>query len=323
MGRQYRQNIGGDDSNRRFAIVGSAVIAVLIVIAAIAVTYRQRTDAIRQSEAESIAAETAAQEGSLDDASETSADFELDEEEALNEAVRSYFDARLNADTSTIFTLFGRSDTSADEEFAEKLKAQADWIQGFQDIIVYSMPGTEDGEKLCLVTYVIDFRRTDAMAPGIMYLYAVRNGDGYIFRENLLKDKVDYAEAALESETAQTLIQEVDDALKTSLDSNSTLALIYTSFQNGAIYDEADLDLDQEVDVFIDPEDSILVDEDTLLIIALEASEAAAIEASEAAQDVYATDAASPDQQGDGLSEEYSYDDSEVSVVEIISEDTE
>ena len=46
------------------------------------------------------------------------------------------------------------------------------------------------------------------------------------------------------------------------MDSDSELALIYTSFQNGEIYRESNLDMDreQEVDLFLDPADSILID---------------------------------------------------------------
>ena len=94
------------------------------------------------------------------------------------------------------------------------------------------------------------------------------------------------------AEPAKSLIEETDAALKEALDNDGTLALIYTSFLNGAIYDDTSIDMDSEqnVDIFMDPEDSILVDEDTLKDIAEEASEAASIEASEAAGDVYETD---------------------------------
>ena len=269
---------------------------ILVIIAVIAVSHRHRTDAIKAREALIRDAEAAAEQeaSSGETVSEEETGFKLTEDEGLNQLVRDYFDARLAADTGRIYELFGRSDASPNEAFAEKLEAQASWIQGYQDIEVYSMPGTAENEELCLVTYEIDFRRTDAMAPGIMYFYSEADGSGgYTIAETLMKDRVDYAETALSEEPAKSLIEETDAALKEALDNDSTLALIYTSFMNGAIYDDTSIDVDgeQDVDIFMDPEDSILVDEDTLKDIAEEASEAASIEASEAAGDVYETDA--------------------------------
>lgn len=297
MDKRDKRYTGREEEKKRFIIVGCSIIVILVIIAVIAVSHRRRTDALRASEALTRESESAAlqDDGTAEETgSEEDTGFRLTEDEGLNQLVRDYFDARLAADTGSIYELFGRSDASPNEAFAEKLAAQASWIQGYQDIKVYSMPGTTENEELCLATYEIDFRRTDAMAPGIMYFYAESDGSGgYTIAETLMKDRVDYAETALSREPAKSLIEETDTALKEALDNDGTLALIYTSFLNGAIYDDTSIDMDgeQDVDIFMDPEDSILVDEDTLKDIAEEASEAASIEAAEAAGDVYETDA--------------------------------
>ena len=179
--------------------------------------------------------------------------------------VQEYFDARMNADSTRIFEIFGRKDTAADPEFEKKLKAQASWIQGFQDIEVYDAPGAEKDERFCIVRYIIDFRRTDTLAPGIMYFYAKQQPEGeYTLMENLMKDKMDYVQAELEDPSVSSMIQDTDSRLKEALDRDSTLALIYTSFRNGEIYKESRLEVDkeQEVDLFLDPEDSILIDKE-------------------------------------------------------------
>ena len=163
--------------------------------------------------------------------------------------------------------MYGRSDTEPDEVLEKKLKAQAAWIQTFRNISVYDAAGAYDGDRVCVVQYDVDFRRTDTLAPGIMYFYAERAADGgYIFLENLIKERVDYLEAELESPNVKSMIEDTDSRLKEALDSDSELALIYTSFRNGEIYKESNLDIDreQEVDLFLDPEDSILVEGATL-----------------------------------------------------------
>ena len=100
---------------------------ILVIIAVIAVSHRRRTDALRASEALTRESEAAVlQDGTAEETvSEEDTGFKLTEDEGLNQLVRDYFDARLAADTGRIYELFGRSDASPNEAFAEKLAAQA------------------------------------------------------------------------------------------------------------------------------------------------------------------------------------------------------
>ena len=58
------------------------------------------------------------------------------------------------------------------------------------------------------------------------------------------------------------LITEVDNELSNVLGYDSDLALIYTAFTNGDIYDESNFDPDREpeVNLFTDPMDSVLIE---------------------------------------------------------------
>lgn len=288
-----KQSTESKTPEKLFIIIGCILIAVLLIIAVAVNVAKKRTEArlLAESESASIEASVAA---SMAEAEAEKLDnaYTVCEIPEINELVRNYFDARLSADTSEIFRLFGRTDTTANAALEKKLKAQASWIQSFNDITVYVADGMNENERFCIVTYIIDFRRTDTMAPGIMYFFAKRNDSGeYIIEEALLKDKLSYADTLLDTAFARDLIEDTDARLKEALNSNSTLSLIYTSFQNGEIYKESDLDVnaDQQVDLFMNPEDSVLVDADTLKIIEEEASEKAQLEASEGAEDVYET----------------------------------
>ena len=284
---------------RRFVIAGCILIAVLLIVALAVNVVRKRCEAraLAESEAASMEAASIVESIAQSEAEEAkySAAFSVCEDSEINALVRDYFDARLSADTSRIFEMFGRTDTSENDTFGKKLKAQAAWIQGFNDITVYSAEGLSENEIFCIATYVIDFRRTDAMAPGIMYFFVNKKDDGtYVLEEALIKEKLEYAERLLDTAFARGLIESTNNQLKEALDSNSTLSLIYTSFQNGEIYKESNLDVDADpdVDLFINPEDSILVDADTLKNIEAESAEQASIEASEGEDDVYDTAAA-------------------------------
>ena len=284
------------NAHKRQIIIGAAIVAVLFVAAIAAVNHRKNVDAAAESIAASEAAAAAAAQS---DSAETEQEaFAVNEDEAINSAVKAYFDARLNADTTKIFELFGRQDTSADSDMTDRLKAQASWIQGFQDINVYSIPGISDNEVFCIVTYDIDFRRTDAIAPGVLYCFASKDAEGNVtFTETLMKDKVDFADKALALPSAKELIDDVNSRLKEVLAGDGTLALIYTSFNDGEIYKESEIDInaEQEVNVDFGAEDSVLVGDDVLKDIADEAAQAASIEASEGALDVYETGAAEDD----------------------------
>lgn len=285
-----------DDSKKRFVVIGCILIAVLLIVAIAVNVMRKKSEARALAEAESasLEAESIAASMSAEEAEAQKYDsaFTACEDQEIIELVKNYFNARLNADTSAIFEMFGRTDTTANEIFEKKLKAQAAWIQGFNDITVYSADGMSENERFCIVTYIIDFRRTDTMAPGIMYLFVNKTDDGGCKLEEALgKEKLEYADKLMSTSFARGLIESTDSQLKDALDSNGTLALIYTSFQNGEIYKESDLDVDadQNVDLFMNPEDSVLVDDDTLKNIEAESAEQASIEASEGAADVYDT----------------------------------
>ena len=265
-GSSRRKNGGGGSP---WVIAAAVAVVALVAVFAMVMSSRRKQAEIAASEAESasieasIAASIAEEEANRIEVKELTP-CEIPELQLL---VQEYFEARLAGDTTRIFEMYGRSDTAADEALSQKLKAQAAWIQTFRNISVYDAAGVYDGDRFCVVQYDVDFRRTDTLAPGIMYFYAERSADGgYIFLENLVKERVDFVEAELKSPQTEAMISDTDSRLKEALDTDSELALIYTSFRNGEIYKEANLDMDreQEVDLFLDPEDSILVEGATL-----------------------------------------------------------
>ena len=175
--------------------------------------------------------------------------------------VNAYFNARLNGDTGRLRELFGRRNTEADPELEEKLACQRTWIKEFKDIRIWIYPGLEGDSRFAVITYTIDMRRTDTDAPGVMYAYFTKDAGGnYIFTENLDKGRQDYIREVLSQERTAAIVEEQDEALRKALAENSNLALIYTSFLNGEIYRESDLETDREqsVDLY-NPEHSYLV----------------------------------------------------------------
>ena len=288
MAEAERQHYGHSraDKGRKNRLLLLSLAAVAVVIAVVCMglaAYNSRKKAAEEALASSIAAEAEAQANAVD---YEMSDFTECMVPELNMLAQEYFDAKLAGDVDKLAEIFGRNAADTDAELATRLKAQADWIQSYTLNKVYVANGLDESAKLCLVCYDIDFRRTDTMAPGVMYFYALRDSDGnYTIAENPVKEIHDYILAELETDSAKAIIDESNARLKEALDSDSTLSLIYVSFLSGEIYKESDLDVNRDQEVGFSAEDSILVDADVLANIENEAAEEASIEASLAADD--------------------------------------
>ena len=212
----------------------------------------------------------------------------------IEQTVNDYFTARLNADTDTLYRLYGRRSDAGREALTKKLRAQASWIQSYDGIRVYTMPGMDDDSRVCVITYKINFRRTNTNAPGIMYCYMTRQQNGsWQIGENLKNDKVRYIDQKLEDPEVVKMQDEVDTELRNALDADSTLSLIYTSFLNGEIYNETapDVNTEQEVDFLDNPADSDLVGG---LVIENSGEEAGGVETDTSGEMESAQDASEP-----------------------------
>lgn len=258
---------------RLLVIPAACIVLMVVILIAEAFTTGGAPAAATPSEATEISAavsepaeEIAAVNEMPEYAEETAAAEDTDalvrsEDAGIVNTIDQYFAARLSADVDTLYRLFGRTNDTGKTEMERRLHAQASWIQSYDGIMVYTMPGLTEESRVCVVRYKINFRRTDTNAPGIMYCYVTRQTDGsYVIGENLRSDVVQYINEKLQDPEVVAMQDEVDAELRTMLASDSTLALIYTSFMNGEIYNETapDLNTEQEVNLFLNPEDSDL-----------------------------------------------------------------
>lgn len=249
---------------RLFAIPAVCVLLLLLILILEAAggtgkAAPQKEDAPVASLSEAVQETEAGTAGNAEETAE--AGFAPTEDSRINTTIDEYFAARLAADADELYRLFGRSGDSGKDALVKKLRAQASWIQSYDGITVYVLPGLNEKDKLCIVCYKINFRRTDTPAPGIMYCYLTEQEDGsYVIGENLLKDKVQYVNEQLSKPEVTALQEKVDEELRYALNQDSTLSLIYTSFLNGEIYNETapDVNAEQEVNLFLTPEDSDL-----------------------------------------------------------------
>ncbi len=264
-GRRTRRSGGGDHS-RLFVVSAIALAAVVILIMVFALG---GGDDRSSEEAQGTAAEISA-EGT--EALDAAAEETLETEEPsilrscdipeISMLITDYFNYRLAADAEGLYGVFGKAEDAGIDTVREMLSAQAGWIQSFDNVTVRIADGLDKDSKICFVTYDINFRRTDTAAPGIMYCYVEKRDGSYVIDETLESDKVELIDSLLAEPEVEELITEVDNSLSNALGYDSDLALIYTAFNNGEIYEESNYDPEREpeVNLFTDPSDSVLVE---------------------------------------------------------------
>lgn len=260
------------DGRLLYILIGFSVILVLLIVIVVRRNIVRRQE-IAESESVALSLEQSAAEQESVNASVEASLAEAArhtltacDDPEITELVNSYFRLRLEGDAEGLCRLFGR-DTAVnpvDREYAAKLTAQKAWVRSFDDVEVYLLPGHEGREKLGIVKYRINFRRVSTKAPCVMYFYADVDADGNrILREDLVKDTREEIAEEFEKSGVQAFIDRNSAELKKALESDSGLALMYTSFLNGEIYSEYNLDPDreQQIDLFTDPLDSVLLGE--------------------------------------------------------------
>ena len=255
---------GGAPMDRsRLIFVSAAAIILILIIAALFALLRNggKTDPDNGGAEIQDVSMAPATASAMDDSRQAETLRACDIPE-ISMLIDSYFSCRLSADAEGLYALFGREPDQSMDLLSEKLRAEASWIQSFNDVAIWLAAGLDGDSKVCFVTYSVNFRRTDTNAPGIMYFYVEKDENGsYIIDESLDSEKLTLINSLLSEPEVEEMVTETDNELSNVLGYDSDLALIYTAFTDGSIYEESSYDPEREpeVNLFIDPQDSVLV----------------------------------------------------------------
>lgn len=165
-------------------------------------------------------------------------DYELakDEVPEVNQLLSQYFQAKVDQDPEALYRVFGKADDSDMAVKKQELAYEAKFIEDYRDITCYTKQGLTADSYVVYVTYELKFRRVDTPAPGLMWCYVVKNGDGnYIIRENVVGDEADYVAKANQTEDVRLLSSQVNERLRQALESDTLLAGAYKELRGGAI----------------------------------------------------------------------------------------
>ena len=135
-------------------------------------------------------------------------------DDVLEKFFREYFQAKLTADVDTLYRLSGVTNQSTEQtnKLKAQLKTQSGYIEAYEDIKTYAVPGIGENEKLVFLQYKVRFRRAKTAAPAIMYCYIkVNEANAFELVEN---NEIDYSfkyfdRTHLDTMKKQSLAQEI------------------------------------------------------------------------------------------------------------------
>lgn len=104
----------------------------------------------------------------------------------IEELFRGYFSAKLSGNAALAYSYFSDQNAEApDEEKLEeenqRLLRSMEYIEDYQDIVCYGIPGPEEDSYVVYVAYRIKFYQSDVPAPSLSAAYVKKDEDG-IFR---------------------------------------------------------------------------------------------------------------------------------------------
>lgn len=264
-GHRSRKGRGKTDDTAR--CIRMAAIPIIIVVVLLAVIFLVNRNGAKQVGASAKSGSSAAESREIeiqDDASSAAAaengdesiapddneysedfsQYELKKDEIpqVNQLISEYFQAKVDQDAQALFKLFGKAEDEAElKERSEELKAEAVYIEDYQDITCYTKPGLTADSYVAYVTYDVKFRRVDTLAPGLMWCYVVKEDDGnWIIRENVVGDEADYVAKQNQTEDVRLLSAQTNERLRQAIESDTLLAGIYSDLRNGAVVSESE-----------------------------------------------------------------------------------
>ena len=172
-------------------------------------------------------------------------------DDVLEKFFQEYFKAKLAGDVDTLYRFSGVENQSKEqrERLQKQLKTQSGYIESYDNIKTYAVPGIGENEKLIFLQYQVHFRRAKTPAPALMYCYMrVNEQNAFELVENKTPEQTKFIHAYIATHAnVQDLINAVDSQLLEALSSDSRLAVLYDAFQTGRIYTEDQASIDSEV----------------------------------------------------------------------------
>lgn len=234
-----KATFGGFDTGKYLRLLAIPIIVVILVLVIVIVDKSPKSKtADAKGNTTEVSAENESETGTGEQTETQPADpfaLKKDEIPEINALMESYCKAKTDCDAETMYELYGKTDTSGIEELREKMQWRAKYIESFQNITCYTIPGLEADSYLVYVSADIKFRVTDTLAPNLMWCYVTKNQDGrFIIQENVSKEVLSFVAQAEKSEGVRLLAAQINARLEEAAASDTKLASAYGMLKKGA-----------------------------------------------------------------------------------------
>lgn len=134
----------------------------------------------------------------------------------INQLMEQYFLSISECDMPTFLHLFTSQDTSGEERFKQQFEQQSAYIDGYQNISCYTVPGLSEDDYMVYVYYEIRYTGVETPAPSLVYVYAVRCEDGQyrIYDGEMTEELAAFQEQIFANEDVRLLIHQIDRRLE-------------------------------------------------------------------------------------------------------------
>lgn len=165
--------------------------------------------------------------------------FLTEEMPGIQDLLVRYYKARAAADAETVNEIYGRTDVSASDLAAQKVRMgnNAKYISDISNVAVYVVQGAEAGSWLVYSTADIKFYTAKTPAPMIMWCYVKQDGEGnYRIVDNtaLTSGELQFADQTNRSREVRALASGVNGQLREALASDEALREVYGVLHEGS-----------------------------------------------------------------------------------------
>lgn len=158
--------------------------------------------------------------------------------------MKTYFQARANADASALNQVYGggeKEEWQLQKE-ASKLRSNSKYVQTFENVTTYVTEGPESDTWLVYALADIRFNSVKTTAPMIMWCCVKKDSEGnyHILRDDDISDEMQkFVDEENHSENVRRLASSVNTKLKDAIESDEELKTVYGVLRDGSpVYEE-------------------------------------------------------------------------------------
>ncbi|MCR5654094.1 MAG: SH3 domain-containing protein, partial [Lachnospiraceae bacterium] len=190
----------GHDDNGKLPYILAGVIAIILLIIVIVVVVKHDSNPDRTT----VSGNTETEETQT---AEIQPGLVESTNQGVIDLVNNYFNALVSGDTNAIAAI--KSNLTDTDRI--KYETQAQYIEAFEDIVVYEQPGPVEGSYVTFAYYKIKYVDIDTRAPGLTTIYICTRDDGslYINSDNWDEATTNYINEIAQQEDVINLFNQV------------------------------------------------------------------------------------------------------------------